>query len=239
MLTWVWKAFPNLRFLVRADDDVYLRPVPLLSQLEWRPPVAYLWGNFDHGSNPVRDKRHQHYNSFEQFPERRHPLFGDIFPPYARGHLWVMSSDLLAMIVSTWQEELVRHRNISLALASRLPHPDDPALGITLENLVEQGHTSLNLDDRDLNVFALNPSCNATYLGMHNRTWVVHHVDVDTIQCMWAIDLVAGKCATQANGCDGVMPDLCPCAMNVTEEVDEEEDDLPFSYPKARFNEDY
>lgn len=236
MLDWAYTAFPNLRFLVRVDDDVYLRPLPMIAQLEERPPIAYLWGNFDHGSNPVRDPTHQHYNSQEQFPERKHPLFGDIFPPYARGHLWVMSSDLLAMVVGVWREELLQHKNISMALARQLPHPDDPALGVALSNLVDEDHLSLNLDDRDLNRFALNPSCNVTYLGMHNRTWVVHHVDIAAIRCMWAIDIMAGDCVNSVDGCDGVMPDLCPCAMEVEEEVDDRFEE-PFSYPKERFNE--
>eukprot|EP00747_Dinoflagellata_sp_TGD_P017516 gnl/TRDRNA2_/TRDRNA2_125869_c0_seq2.p1 gnl/TRDRNA2_/TRDRNA2_125869_c0~~gnl/TRDRNA2_/TRDRNA2_125869_c0_seq2.p1 ORF type:complete len:200 (-),score=29.26 gnl/TRDRNA2_/TRDRNA2_125869_c0_seq2:17-616(-) len=197
----------------------------------------YLWGNFDHGSNPVRDPTHQHYNSQAQFPERKHPLFGDIFPPYARGHLWVMSADLLAMVVDVWRGELMRHKNYSLALASRLPHPDDPALGVALGNLVDQDQLSLNIDDRDLNVFALNPSCNATFLGLHNRTWAVHHVDVEAMHCMWAIDGAAEECTFTAKGCDGtgVLPDLCPCSMEVVEEIDERFDE-PFTYPKARFN---
>jgi len=239
MLHWTHRAFPNLRFLIRADDDVYLRPGPLLAQLERRPPIAYLWGNFDHGSNPVRDPKHPHYNSQVQFPERRHPLFGDIFPPYARGHLWVMSADLLAMVVDVWRGELMRHKNVSLELASRLPHPDDPALGIALANLVDQDQVSLNLDDRDLNAFALNPSCNATYLNIHNRTWVVHHVDARTMRCMWAIDSSGGgRDIGGGHGCGGALFDLCPCSMEVVEEVDESfGEEEPFDYPRSRFNE--
>jgi len=242
MLDWAHRSFPNLRFLVRADDDVYLRPGPLFSQLERRPPVMYLWGNFDHGSNPVRDPRHPHYNSQEQFPERRHPLFGDIFPPYARGHLWVMSADLLAMVVDVWHGELLRHKNISIALANKLPHPDDPALGVALANLVDQDIVSLNVDDRDLNIFSLNPSCNATYLNIHKRTWAIHHVSADAMHCMWAIDNEdASGCALVADACKGgpgdVLPDLCPCSMDVVEEVDERDADEPFDYPRTRFNE--
>merc|ERR1740123_1209595 len=118
MLAWVHRAFPNLRFVVRLDDDVYLRPGPVLAQLERRPPVSYLWGNFDHGSQVVRDPEHAHYNSFEQCPKREHPMFGDIFPPYARGHLWVMSADLLARVTDVWRGELMRHGRVSLKVAA-------------------------------------------------------------------------------------------------------------------------
>jgi len=244
MLDWASRSFPNLRFLVRADDDVYLRPGPLLRQLERRPPVAYLWGNFDHGSNPVRDPEHPHYNSYEQLPERRHPMFGDILPPYARGSLWAMSADLLSLVAAAWRGELERYGGgLTLELASRLPHPDDPALGVALAGLVDRDQFSLNVDDRDLNVFALNPSCNASYLNMHRRTWAVHHVSAGAMRCMWALDSAAGGCvhSAQAQGCPAEMPDLCPCSLE--EKVVEEEEDmdspdaLPFWYPRDRFNE--
>lgn len=232
MLHWTSRRFPNLRFMVRADDDVYLRPGPLFAQLERRPPVAYLWGNFDHGSNPIRDAEHPHYNSQEQFPERRHPMFGDIFPPYARGHLWVMSADLVTMVADVWLGELRHHLNASLVdLLSKVPHPDDPALGVALNNLVEFDRLSLNIDDRDLNSFALNPSCNATFLNITSRTWVVHHVDPEAIRCMWAIDVAEG--VNESRGAS--LPDLCACSMDVTEEADDEE--VPFNYPRQRFNE--
>lgn len=238
MLFWAHSNFPNLRFLVRADDDIYLRPGLLLDQLERRPPVSYLWGNFDHGSNPVRDPEHAHYNSYTQMPKRFHPLFGDIFPPYARGHLWAMSADLLTFIADVWRGEVRLnggHENITLDLAHRLPHPDDPALGLVLSDLVDVGELSLNIDDRDLNTFSLNPSCNATYLNIHNRTWVVHHVDSEAMRCMWAIDAAAGVVENKGE-LPRPLPDLCPCSMEVVEVVNEKPGETKFDYPRDRFN---
>ena len=46
-LEWVAKH-SVAEFLVKADDDVYLRPAPLLDQLRLRPPVGYAWGFFDY-----------------------------------------------------------------------------------------------------------------------------------------------------------------------------------------------
>merc|ERR1712190_64428 len=126
-----------------------------------------------------------------------------------------MSANLLAMVSDVWRGELLRHRNVSLALAKRLPHPDDPALGVALSNLVEQDHLSLNIDDRDLNHFSLNPSCNATYLNVHNRTWAVHHVDADAMRCMWLIDSEVADCRGISGKCNDTLPDLCPCSMDV------------------------
>merc|ERR1711879_258969 len=114
-----------------------------------------------------------------------------------------------------------------MEVAAELPHPDDPALGVVLNSLVDQDGMSLNIDDRDLNVFALNPNCNATYLNMHSRIWVVHHVTPDAMRCMCSID-------SQAKGSD-IFPDLCACELEVVEEDDGE--DEPFDYPRQRFNE--
>ena len=133
MLEWAFDMFPNFEWLIRHDDDVYLRPQVLLTQLARRPPVRYLWGNIDHGSAPVRDPDHQHYNTYRQCPERKHPVWGDVFPPYARGHLWAMSADLLGEIVKRWKQDLVDQPAgiFDEAVAAQLPHPDDPALGIS------------------------------------------------------------------------------------------------------------
>merc|ERR1712039_1102608 len=114
------------------------------------------------------------------------------------------------------------------ALAKQLPHPDDPALGIVISNLVAEGFF-VNLDDRDFNVFSLNPSCNSTFSSLHGRTWVVHHATAPILRCMWALD-VAGR--DQLG-----LPDLCPCAANVSEDdEDPMYDGNPFWYPRNRFS---
>ncbi|CAJ1337208.1 unnamed protein product [Effrenium voratum] len=228
MLHWARQSFPQLRFLVRGDDDVYLRPFFLLRQLEQRPAVGYLWGNFDSGSSVVRDPTHPHYNSEEQLPIRDHPMFGDIFPPYVRGHLWAMSADLLARLSDVWAAQLREVEDVTLQLAKSLPHPDDPAIGVIMASLVDMGDISLAVDDRDLNHFALNPSCNATYLNIHNRTWVIHHVTPEAMQCFWSIDEQEEE---------GELPDLCSCSMDVVEEKSGNPDDDEFDYPRERFNE--
>eukprot|EP00392_Amoebophrya_sp_AT5.2_P016754 g17050.t1 len=98
------ELWPKLTFLLRCDDDIYLRIYPLLYHLERRTPVLYWWGNFDHGSNVVRNDTHAHFNTFEQLPEQKHPMWGDVFPLYARGSLWIMSSDLLDKVVEAFHD---------------------------------------------------------------------------------------------------------------------------------------
>ena len=72
-------------------------------------------------------------------------------------------------------------------------HPDDPALGVYLWQLVTQPpKTFLHVDDRDENRFSLNPGCVSTFSRMHNSTWVVHHVTPQQLRCMWASDTQGG-----------------------------------------------
>eukprot|EP00927_Polykrikos_kofoidii_P065798 TRINITY_DN61514_c0_g1_i1.p1 TRINITY_DN61514_c0_g1~~TRINITY_DN61514_c0_g1_i1.p1 ORF type:complete len:906 (+),score=125.73 TRINITY_DN61514_c0_g1_i1:348-2720(+) len=243
MLSWAESNFPNLQWLVRHDDDVYLRASALLAHLDARPPVRYLWGNFDHGSSPVRDPTHPHYNTYEQFHKQEHPFWGDIFPPYARGLLWAMSADLLSAVVAQWRSDVDSQPNAVLdeAVANQMPHPDDPAIGTFLSGLVVGG-MSLNFDDRDFNSFSLNPSCNSSFSNINNHTWVVHHVEPETMRCMWALDMAEdaahigiGNSAFDAS--KRSFPDLCLCSTEVIEEEEpEDQHGQPFWYPRHRFN---
>ncbi|CAE8716769.1 unnamed protein product [Polarella glacialis] len=151
-----------------------------------------------------------------------------------------MSVDLLGEIVSRWKGEIHSDPDSILdeSVANQLPHPDDPALGVVISNLVHEG-MSINLDDRDFNQFSLNPSCNSSFSNIHNRTWVVHHVSAETLRCMWAVDSAAED---EAGGVPGVkplshvFPDLCQCSTEVAEEPDAMEGDTPFWYPRQRFS---
>eukprot|EP00392_Amoebophrya_sp_AT5.2_P016755 g17051.t1 len=73
-------------------------------------------------------------------------------------------------------------------MARTIPHPDDPMMGIFVENLVDRG-TPINVDDRDWNLFSLNPSCDAKFSMLHERTWIIHHVTAETMDCFFAIDM--------------------------------------------------
>mmetsp|Transcript_168515 Transcript_168515/g.535902 ORF Transcript_168515/g.535902 Transcript_168515/m.535902 type:complete len:819 (-) Transcript_168515:69-2525(-) len=242
LLSWTFHAFPNLQWIVRHDDDVYLRAGALMAQLAARPPVRYYWGMFDHGSAPVRDPEHQHYNSYEQFPKQQHPAWGDIFPPYARGILWAMSADLMGLLVADFLEEISAQPGAVLdeRAANSMPHPDDPAVGVLVTSLVRRG-ISVNLDDRDLNSYSLNPACNSTFSNIHNRTWIVHHVKPETMRCMWNLDTAEGAFGV-ADGNSAIdaskrlFPDLCLCSEEVEEEAFEDDEEEPFWYDKTRFN---
>merc|ERR1711957_736249 len=148
-----------------------------------------------------------------------------------------MSRDLLELISNWWLDAISDAPQDALldeTTAEQLPHPDDPALGVVLAGFVRNG-LSLNIDDRDFNAYSLNPSCSSQFSNMHNQTWVVHHVDPSTWQCMWALDMADGaerpSAANSAiDASQRAFPDLCACSN----EVEEEPDNLtePFWYPR-------
>ncbi|CAD7936776.1 unnamed protein product [Amoebophrya sp. A25] len=240
------EIWPRLTFLLRCDDDIYLRLFPMLYHLERRTPVMYWWGNFDHGSNVVRNATHPHYNTFEQLPEQVHPMWGDVFPLYARGSLWIMSSDLVTKVVEAFRNEEQMSRTSGdvslLELARSIPHPDDPMLGIFVENLVDRG-SPVNVDDRDWNLFSLNPSCDAKFSMLHERTWVAHHLSPETMDCFFDVDMKNFTSFKTPVPLQRDLPSLCNCSMKVEEEDNGDWDELEnlapgqdHWYPRKRFN---
>jgi hypothetical protein len=58
-------------------------------------------------------------------------MWGDVFPLYARGSMWVMSSDLANMVADAWGDEKMLFKDYRVEDMSRvIPHPDDPMMGV-------------------------------------------------------------------------------------------------------------
>lgn len=175
MYEWAAKNVTHASFFLRVDDDIYLRPQPLFEQLARRTPSRYWWGSFAHLSSVVRDPEDEKsYNSEKQYS------LAELFPLYTRGVLYVLSWDLLTLIVD-YRDYL-----------DKAAHPDDVALGVYLMDLVNSRRIHINLDDRDENRLALNPYCKHTFSQLQNTTWAVHHVSAAQMHCMWTTDIESG-----------------------------------------------
>jgi hypothetical protein len=171
MYEWAAKNISHASFFLRIDDDIYIRPQPLFEQLARRTPSRYWWGSFAHLSSVVRDAEDEKsYNSEDQYS------MAELFPLYTRGVLYVLSWDLLTLIVD-YRDYL-----------EKAAHPDDVALGVYLMDLINSRRISINVDDRDENRLALNPYCKHTFSQLQNTTWAVHHVSAAQMRCMWNTD---------------------------------------------------
>eukprot|EP00927_Polykrikos_kofoidii_P051699 TRINITY_DN45499_c0_g1_i1.p1 TRINITY_DN45499_c0_g1~~TRINITY_DN45499_c0_g1_i1.p1 ORF type:complete len:650 (-),score=66.32 TRINITY_DN45499_c0_g1_i1:38-1696(-) len=195
-------------FLLKVDDDVYFRPIPILEQLRSRPPAQYAWGYWDYISPVPRTEGDHFFSTKEQYPF-------DVFAPYPRGVVRVLSMDLVRLISKAGREGKLR-----------MIYGDDPCIGVHLRQLLldpEEPLPSLTLDDFDNRVFAMEPSCHPNlWSKMTNRTWVIHHVSPKQIRCMWDADIQAGYyqevvgvgLVPQDESLSGPFPDLCHCASH-------------------------
>ena len=94
--------FSNTTFLIKVDDDVYWRPEGVLRMLRSRTPFRYVWGFLDLQSPVPREEDSNFFHSEETWPD-------DIFPPYPRGVLRVLSMDVVKLIADAheWLSLLV------------------------------------------------------------------------------------------------------------------------------------
>lgn len=186
-------------FLLKVDDDVYLRPAPVLATLHKRPPFGYVWGYFDYMSPVPRNASDAFYNHEDDYPF-------PTFPPYPRGLLRALSMDVVRRVAEA------SHRG-----SLRMIFGDDPCIGVHLRQVLldpEAPLPFLAVDDRDsYRTFAMEPSCSPR-LWSHAtaRSWVVHHVTAAQIGCMFSADIEAGYYAALAGGRVALSPEAAAAA---------------------------
>lgn len=202
-LQWI-ALHTEAEFLLKVDDDVYFRPAPLLVQLQSKPPTQYVWGYWDYISPVPREEEHHFFNTIEDFPF-------DVFAPYPRGVVRVLSMDIVRMMA-----EAGRKGKFNMI------YGDDPCIGVHFRQLLfdkEEPLPSLTIDDFDNKVFAMEPSCHRKlWSKMTNRTWAVHHVSPEQILCMWNVDVregyyhdAAGTLSYNPDVPLNEFPSLCEC----------------------------
>ena len=207
MYQWVNYTFPTAVMFLRLDDDIYVRPAPVISQLISVPPVRYWWGLFAHLSYPIRDPMDaKMYNSIDAFPDF------DAYPMYTRGVMFAISMDIIRMVL-----ERLDSLNIEI-------HPDDTALGFWIYRMVADREITVSVNDSDENRFALNPNCDSPFSKIQSDiNWAIHHVDPDNIRCMFESDINGGYYRRDDKNEIFVeikkrnnFPNLCHCVKNCT-----------------------
>jgi len=172
----------SANYVLKLDDDMYIRPLPLLRHLVRQQRAMMYWGFFERSGQVVRDQESAHY-----LPD---DLFGHdgVFPPYARGAALAMSLDLVRLIVHFDRRGMLRRLKV-----------EDASYGYFLWQLVVLGITSVTLADNEEARFALDPKCctekshpNNCWSPLSDGTWIVHHVGPRAIRCMFRTDLEAG-----------------------------------------------
>jgi len=79
----------NSKYILKADDDVYINVPKLIYNINTKYKAIHnLYGGNIHYASVVRDARHRHYLTREEFPD-------DWYPPYNKGSQLIISSHLL------------------------------------------------------------------------------------------------------------------------------------------------
>uniref|UniRef100_A0A8C6VGK8 Hexosyltransferase n=1 Tax=Naja naja TaxID=35670 RepID=A0A8C6VGK8_NAJNA len=93
MLGWATTHCPTARFLLKADDDMFLNLPALVQHLQQLagPPAAYLGYVYSHVA-PIHNPHSRHYVPTLLYPE-------PAFPPYCSGSAYVLSAPAAAAVL--------------------------------------------------------------------------------------------------------------------------------------------
>ncbi|KAJ8884535.1 hypothetical protein PR048_016392 [Dryococelus australis] len=97
MCEWIDRFCPRAKFVLKADDDIFLN-VPLLLDFIRQPEVKSakrsVFGKLNHGTGPVRYPDHKFYISPEEYP-------GDVFLDYMQGASYLFTGDIAGSLFRT------------------------------------------------------------------------------------------------------------------------------------------
>merc|ERR1719161_2691313 len=91
----------NAEFLLKVDDDVYLRPAALVEMLRQRTPVGYIWGFWDYLSPVPQEAESPFHQQDDVWPFAA-------FPPYPRGLVRALSMDVVRHVAAAGRRGSLR-----------------------------------------------------------------------------------------------------------------------------------
>ena len=99
LLTYEWVVAMDIKpdFVVKADDDIYVKIPNLVNRLQENSTTKLYAGKLIKFGPVIRNPEHRWYVSKQQYPER-------FYPDYCEGHLYILSGDLLPGIVNASKE---------------------------------------------------------------------------------------------------------------------------------------
>ncbi|XP_002742194.1 beta-1,3-galactosyltransferase 1-like [Saccoglossus kowalevskii] len=115
LLKWVNNYCQQTKYILKADDDVYVNLPNLVRLLVSAPTEGYVVGNVHSFSPPIRSKWSKNYVSVEDWPEK-------LYPPFPFGFAYAFSVDIAARVYQT-------------ALSIKLFPMEDVYIGIILKQI--------------------------------------------------------------------------------------------------------
>jgi Galactosyltransferase len=198
-IKWIRANIKRLKFWIKSDDDVYVRPKPVLDILRNRIPSRFLWGELASLSVVVRDPKYP--KEFASYETYKH---SEYYPMYTRGFFMIMSFDVLYEIVKN-ERILVKDTEF-----------DDVILGFCIYQLIVR--KIIHIDPVLSDNFARYPQCSSGGSTITDHTWIVHHIKPNQIICMFTEDVNKDyyrvseeMMVTPADSRVKGFPDICLC----------------------------
>lgn len=144
------------KYIMKTDDDAFVRIDQVLTSLKEKPSNGLLYGRVSLDSSPHRDRDSKWYISNEEWPH-------DAYPPWAHGPGYIISRDIAKFIVRGHQE-----RDLKLFKL------EDVAMGIWIEQFKNSGQeVHYMTDDR-----FYNAGCETDYI-------LAHYQSPRLVLCLW------------------------------------------------------
>ncbi|VVA96702.1 unnamed protein product [Arabis nemorensis] len=144
------------KYIMKTDDDAFVRIDELLSSLQEKPSNALLYGLISFDSSPDREQGSKWYIRKEEWPL-------DSYPPWAHGPGYIISHDIAKFVVKS-------HRQRDL----RLFKLEDVAMGMWIQQYNHIVERVTYINDKRFH----NSGCKSNYI-------LVHYQTPRLILCLW------------------------------------------------------
>ncbi|KAM6544934.1 hypothetical protein CsatB_025670 [Cannabis sativa] len=144
------------KYIMKTDDDAFIRIDEVLSSLKTKASDALLYGSISFESSPQRDRDNKWYISDEEWPHA-------LYPPWAHGPGYVISRDIAKFIVRGHHD-----RNLQLFKL------EDVAMGIWIEQFRSSGKEMHYINDDRF----FNDGCESNYI-------LAHYQSPRLVLCLW------------------------------------------------------
>ncbi|CAL5199051.1 unnamed protein product [Lathyrus oleraceus] len=149
------KIIPS-KYIMKTDDDAFLRIDEMLSSLKGKSSEGLLYGLISSKSSPDRDGDSKWYISDEEWPH-------DTYPPWAHGPGYVISRDIAKFVVFGHQERKLQFFKL-----------EDVAMGIWIERFRNSGKEVHYENDERF----YNAGCESNYI-------LAHYQNPRMVLCLW------------------------------------------------------
>ncbi|KAM1742148.1 hypothetical protein ACFX12_012178 [Malus domestica] len=144
------------KYIMKTDDDAFVRIDEVISSLKGKPTKGLLYGLISFESSPDRDKGSKWFIDNREWPYA-------MYPPWAHGPGYIISRDIAKFIVRSHQEGDLKLFKL-----------EDVAMGIWIQQFKYRGQeVNYVTDDR-----FYNAGCEANYI-------LAHYQSPRLVLCLW------------------------------------------------------